>query len=54
MRDESEIETELNEAIVRSIEPSRFPGMTYEQGVKDALGWVLDEGLDAKSPMAAE
>lgn len=42
MKKEREIEELLNRA--DEFAPSKFPGMTYEQGVSAALGWVL--GLD--------
>lgn len=46
-RSAEEISEEHNEALSRSIEKPRWPSMTYEQGVRDALGWVLGESEDA-------
>lgn len=43
MRDEKSIEEVCNEAKVRAEEDSLWPGMSYEQGVKDALEWVLEQ-----------
>ena len=31
---------------------SKFPGMTYEQGVDEALQWVLGDLLDDEFPYA--
>lgn len=42
--DEMEIEAQYDEAaalVDDGVNP--YPGMTYAQGVRDALGWVLDE-----------
>lgn len=49
MRDEDEIDAAMDEATVRASHASRFPGMTYEQGVRDTLDWVLSE--DAENPL---
>jgi hypothetical protein len=27
---------------VKTFEPSKYPGMSYEQGVEEALRWVLE------------
>lgn len=49
-RTPEEIEAVADEAAARTAEGgSRYPGMTYEQGVRDALAWVMDD--DADSPM---
>ena len=29
---------------------SKYPGMTYEQGIREALEWITDEG--AEDPLA--
>jgi hypothetical protein len=42
MKDETEIETQTDKAAEAATKPSKYPGMTYEQGVRDALDWVLD------------
>lgn len=40
MRAIAEIEKVIGDAID---EPGKFPGMTYAQGVANALEWVLEE-----------
>lgn len=30
---------------------SKYPGMTYEQGIKAALDWVMDTGMDDFHPL---
>lgn len=40
------IQSQFDEAAARSIEPSRYPAMSYEQGVRDALAYVLGESDD--------
>ena len=32
--------------LVNAIESNRYPGMTYEQGVDDALHWILGDTED--------
>lgn len=49
MRSESEIQDMHNEAVVRADQTSKYPGMTYEQGVADALEWVTNR--DADNPL---
>lgn len=50
MRDQSEVEALLDKAFPDGAEgPSRYPGMTYEQGVDETLRWVL--GFSDVSPM---
>lgn len=41
MKRESEVEALLDE--VDDTGPSKWPGMTYEQGVANTLRWVLDQ-----------
>jgi hypothetical protein len=50
-RTEDEIDTVLNDA-ADSIEAgrSKFPGMTYEEGVQAALRWAI--GQDDSNPMS--
>lgn len=46
VRSSAEIEDLLNEAIVRANEPTRYSGMTYEQGIQEILEYLtgrLDE-----------
>lgn len=47
MRDPAEIEVVLVKAedVLFGPDPNPWPGMTYIQGVCDALGWVM-ESLD--------
>jgi hypothetical protein len=48
MRSKKEIEEQINKAIP-SIEKGRsdVPGMTYEEGVDNALRWALGDSDDA-------
>lgn len=48
-RTEEEIDEQLNKAIEGSYKPSRWPSMTYEQGVRAAMDWLL--GDDDDPPM---
>lgn len=41
--DLDKIEEKRNEAASAATKPSRFPGMTYAEGVRDALEWVMGE-----------
>ncbi len=43
---EHEIEEQIDEALNN---PEKFSGMTYAEGVEDALRWVL--GLKPEKPM---
>ena len=38
-------DTEIEEALcrIKGVEGSRYPGMTYEQGIEEALCWVIGE-----------
>lgn len=49
MQDEEKIEEQYNEATALTASAGRsiYPGMTYEQGVRDALAWVLEESDEA-------
>jgi hypothetical protein len=49
VRTVSEIEAADNEAAARVDEGSRYPAMSYEEGVRDALRWVTD--ADAPHPL---
>ena len=48
MKSEQQIEEEVTKTFP-SLERSKFPGMTYEEGVMAALDWVL--GVSEESPM---
>ena len=50
-RTSAEIGDLYDEAIVRANEPSAFPGLTYEEGVRDALAWITSK--DAPTPLEA-
>jgi len=46
---DQEIEDKRNKAQDATMRRSQYPGMTYEEGVRDALEWVMGEredGLD--------
>ena len=43
MRDEDEVEALLEIAVDRSYESSHVSGMTYEEGVRATLEWILDQ-----------
>lgn len=43
MRSEREVEGMLDKAAKRSHGRSKFPGMSYEEGARAALEWVVDE-----------
>jgi hypothetical protein len=50
MKTEQEIEQYLNESLPEGAGgPSKWPGMSYEQGVDAALRWVL--GYTDEKPM---
>ncbi|AEP29923.1 hypothetical protein [Brumicola nitratireducens] len=44
MKTKEEIETARDN--VQENEPSKYPGMTYEQGVADALDWAAGHVAD--------
>ena len=47
VRTDKEINEVLNRCIVAENEgTSAYPDMTYEQGVKYAIGWLLDKASD--------
>ena len=48
MRTEKEIEQLYEEAIERSHAPSKFYGMTYEEGVRATLDWLQ---VNADNPL---
>lgn len=45
-RETDEIESEYQRAASASYGPSKWSGMTYEQGVRNALQWVLGDSDD--------
>lgn len=50
-RDSVEIDEQLNDALdVIDTGRSRFPGMSYEQGVEAALRWVTGDSDDEPMP----
>ena len=51
MRTQSEIEDTIDRALQLNGEGgSNYPGMTYEQGVEDALRWAMNQD-GAENPM---
>lgn len=46
MRTTAEIEIQIGLARDSFEEGSRYPGMSYEQGVEDALMWVIGQSDD--------
>lgn len=49
---EDEIQDQISEALAAQDEGSRWPGMSYEQGVEAALRWAIGE--DDQPPMEDE
>ena len=48
MREHQQIEDQMMEAsIVASEGRTQYPAMSYEEGVRDALAWVIEESDDA-------
>ena len=45
MRDEDEIQRLADKAADVADLPTKFRNMTYEQGVREALDWVLDDSI---------
>ncbi len=52
MKNSEEINAVLEK--VDECAPSRYPGMTYEQGVAEALAWVLENIPDDEFTFTAE
>jgi hypothetical protein len=47
-RTEEEIQEQIDKAMEqRHTDPGKWSGMSYEQGVEDALEWVLGSSDDA-------
>lgn len=42
MRSEKEINATLNELMDLRHKPSKYPQMTFEEGIEAALDWVLE------------
>jgi hypothetical protein len=52
MRDEDEIHALADKAVDLSGKPTKYFSMTYEDGVREALEWVLDETIpDDEAPL---
>ena len=51
-RTDEEIDNCLNEAAAGEAEGSRWPGMSYEEGVGAALRWIIGDSED--NPMKDE
>lgn len=52
MRDEDEIQELADKAATAVNQGSIYPAMTYEEGVRAALDWVLDEDIpDDEAPL---
>lgn len=45
MRDEDQIQALADKAASYTDKPTRYAAMTYEDGVREALDWVLDESI---------
>jgi hypothetical protein len=45
-----DVEQALNIVLESGVEKSRYPTMTYEQGIEIALRWMLGEVDDAEFP----
>lgn len=45
MKDESEIQKVVDDAADRANAGSKYPGMSYEEGIRAALEWVLDDDM---------
>jgi len=50
MRTQKEIEELVGQIIDRADKGSKFPGMSYEEGVQAACEWIMEESDD--HPMA--
>ena len=44
--DIADIQKQYDEAIARSIESSRYPASSYEDGVKATLAWIVGDSDD--------
>lgn len=52
MRDEDQIQEMADKASTAANKPSACFGMSYEEGVRDTLDWVLDETIpDDEAPI---
>jgi hypothetical protein len=53
MRTEADIQALADQAALTYGKATRYRNMTYEDGVREALEWVLDESIpDAEAPLA--
>lgn len=51
-RTDKEIEDLLEQCFEAEISgQSKYPGMSYEQGIKATLNWLLDTGYDSEHPL---
>ena len=46
VRNDSEVNTVLDQCADSEENGSKYPGMSYEQGVRDTLDWLCDEDAD--------
>lgn len=51
MKNEDDIQEMLDRAASASRVSSRYPGMTFEDGVRNALEWVLEQMEEDESPL---
>ena len=48
---EKEIDDLLNQCVEAMNKGSKYPGMTYEEGIDAALCWALNLGRDSDHPL---
>lgn len=52
MRDETEVQKMADKAASAANHGTKYPGMSYEEGLREALDWVLDESIpEDESPL---
>ena len=51
LRTEMEIDNLLNQCVEAMHKGSKYPGLTYEQGIEAALCWALNLGRDSDHPL---
>ncbi len=49
VRTDEEIDNVMNKALDASVEGSKWPGMSYEEGIDAAIRWIV--GLADEDPM---
>lgn len=47
---EKEISDKRDEAATAAMRPPKYPGMTYAEGIRDALEWVMGDYEDDLEP----